>query len=83
MTRPALVSGSVSEIPSSELVEAGREEVEMVSDDGLLQGRLKNSQTLKKLDTLVAHLEVNKRSEVIKSSHSFPSLFSDTPSRTH
>lgn len=56
VARPAFVEGSVLEIPNSDLVEAGKEEVETVPDGGLLQGCLKNSETLKKLDILVAHL---------------------------
>lgn len=77
-----LVAGSVLEIPSSDQVEAGREEVELVSDDELLQGHLNNSETLKKLGTLVAHLDVDKGNEVIKLIHSYLSSFR-TPHPEH
>ncbi|KAK0145216.1 Retrovirus-related Pol polyprotein from transposon 412 [Merluccius polli] len=45
--------------------------------------RLKNSESLSKLDMLLDHLSGSRRLQSSKLILSFPSLFSDTPSRTH
>jgi hypothetical protein len=52
-------------------------------DDCILQGRLKNSETLDVLDSLLAHLPVDGWEEVVVLIQRFPGLFSDTPTRTH
>ena len=60
---------------------SGGEDV-AVPDDALLRGRLKNSETLKNLDVVLAHLTVEQRTELAKLIKSYPSIFGDTPSRT-
>lgn len=52
-------------------------------DDGLLRGRLSNSETLRNLPVLLAHLTGEQSSQLSALIRSFPSLFGDTPSRTH
>ena len=54
----------------------------MAPDDSLLRGCLKNSESLRNLDVLLAHLTVEKRTELAELM-SYPSLFGDTPSKTH
>lgn len=81
--RTVLVAGSVFDSTTCAAEVVGTEGEELVSDDALLQGRLKNSETLKDLDILVGHLDTDKGTEMIKLITVHPSLFSDTPSRTH
>lgn len=57
----------------------GEEEKIKSPDIGVLQGRLKNSESLRKLGHLPA-AQVKELSDLILS---FPALFSDTPTRTH
>lgn len=72
--------------PVSPLVSAvavqDQEEIR-VPDDGVLRARLDNSETLKRLPELLAHLAENQRIELSTLIQDFPSLFSDTPSQTH
>ena len=51
-------------------------------DDSLLRGRLKNLESLQNLDVLLAHL-TEKSKELAELIKSYPSLFGDTPSKTH
>ncbi len=51
-------------------------------DDSLLSGRLKNSESLCNLDSLLLHLPVEQRVELWKLIGEFPQLFGDVPSRT-
>ena len=51
--------------------------------DCILQGRLKNSQTLDVLDSLLAHLPVDGWEEMVGLIQRFLGLFSDTPTRTN
>lgn len=60
----------------------GGEEDVAAPDDSVLRGRLKNSETLQNLGSLLAHLSADKQSELIELIKSYPSLFHDTPSRT-
>ncbi|XP_030271930.1 uncharacterized protein LOC115581177 isoform X1 [Sparus aurata] len=52
-------------------------------DDGMLRGRLKNSESLASLNEMLTHLSEPRRSELVKLVKSYPCLFADTPSRTH
>lgn len=63
-------------------MEGGEEEVVRVSDE-VLQGRLKNSQTLQNLGVLVDHLDSEKCDELVALIRNYPVLFSNTPSQTH
>lgn len=54
-----------------------------VPEDGILQPRLNNSETLKKLDEFVKHLPFKQRDELSSLISDFPMLFSDSPSRTN
>uniref|UniRef100_UPI0037E7A689 uncharacterized protein n=1 Tax=Semicossyphus pulcher TaxID=241346 RepID=UPI0037E7A689 len=51
-------------------------------DDNLLYGRLKNSESLRSLDKLLAHLSESKRRELAELVRKYPCLFGDVPSRT-
>lgn len=51
-------------------------------DDVLLCGRLKNSESLSQLDSLLSHLSPSQRSELILLIKEFPQLFGDVPSKT-
>ena len=55
----------------------------MAPDDGLLRGRLSNSETLKNLPSLLEHLTEEQRAQLSAVIQKFPGLFGDTPSRTH
>lgn len=81
--KPSLVSDPAWTSSLSETVPAGGEGVDFGPDDGLLQGRLKNSKTLKNRNVLVGHLDVAKREQLSNLIHSHLSLFSDAPSQTH
>ena len=52
-------------------------------DDGMLKGRLKNSESLSNLDVILNHLPEPKRTELVNIIKGYPCLFADTPSRTH
>lgn len=52
-------------------------------DDGLLRGRLKNSESLENLTSLLAHLSEEHRAQLSVLIQRYPGLFGDTPSRTH
>lgn len=54
-----------------------------VLDDAVMQHRLKNSETLKDLESLLTHLSVLQRAELSQLIGEFPSLFGDVPSQTH
>ena len=51
--------------------------------DALLQGRLNNSDSLRKLDSNLAYLDDDKRAELVALVNGYPALFQDVPSRTH
>lgn len=78
--RSALTAASVTASYGISFVEGGEEEVVRVS---VLQGQLKNSQTLQNPDVLIDHLDPEKREELLSLIRSYPVLFSDTPSQTH
>lgn len=52
-------------------------------DDCILQGRLKNSETLDILDSPLTQLPVDGRKEMVGLIRKIPGLFSDTPTRTN
>lgn len=49
----------------------------------LLRGRLKNSETLKNLESLFGHLSEERCAKLSALINRYPCLFIDTPSRTH
>ena len=49
----------------------------------MLQVRLKNSEALKSLPSVLGHLDEGKRNELVSLINRYPVLFSDTPSQTH
>ena len=53
------------------------------TDDPVVCGRLRNSETLRDLGSLLSHLTELQRAELTELIRSFPTLFGDTPSRTH
>lgn len=48
-----------------------------------MRGRLKNSETLQKLETFLVHLSAERLTELSALIYSYPSLFYDTPGQTH
>lgn len=50
--------------------------------EGVLQPRLKNSETLAQLDALLGHLDGDKHEQLVKVIQSYLCLFSDTPTCT-
>lgn len=50
---------------------------------GVVEGRLRNSEVLADLSKYLSHLSESEKTEIIKLVSSFPSLFSDVPTRTH
>lgn len=62
-------------------VAAPDEELKTV-DDCILQGRLKNSETLKNLSPILKHLNPTQTQEITELLHEFLVLFSDVPSQT-
>jgi len=61
----------------------GEDDEVVAPDDGLLHGRLSNSETLTNLPLLLAHLTEEQSSQLSALIQRFPDLFGDTPSRTH
>lgn len=51
--------------------------------DPIICGRLKNSDSLCELDSLLSHLPVSQRSEQIELIRKFPMFFGDTPTHTN
>jgi transposase InsO family protein len=80
--RPACLANTVlvDSIPHAvaELEEDGLS----TPDQSLLNGRLKNSESLVNLDSSLRHLGEVERTQLITLIHNYPSLFGDTPSRT-
>ena len=76
---PALTVDSVSSGPVAPVMEMDVR----APDDPVVCGRLKNSETLSKLESLFVHLPESQGSELTKLIKKYPILFSDTPSRTH
>lgn len=79
--RPVAVAASVGNPDPVSVLAGGEKEDVNVPDDGIMQDRCGSSESLSKLDMLLDHL--SKKNQLIELIHSFPSLFSDTPSRTH
>lgn len=68
--------------PSDSSVAEEIEEGIRVTDNCVLQGRLKNSESLANLDQLLGHLPESQKAEMICLIRAYLSLFQDTPSRT-
>ena len=58
-------------------------EEEELTDERVLQPRLRNSETLANLSTLFEHLDENKCKQLVDLIQSYPGLFSDTPTCTN
>ena len=52
-------------------------------DPAVLQGRLKNSESLSNLQVLLGHLAESEQTDLCNVIKSFPCLFSDTPTQTN
>ena len=80
--QPVALANTVVASPPQPVAVTEREE-SVTFDQALLYGRLKNTETLANLDTLLGHLQQSKRVELAESICRFPGLFGDTPSQTH
>lgn len=82
--KPVLTVSSlgVSGIPPGSVVAEQDQEEAPDPDDTVLLARLRNSETLAKLDDMLSYLPSERRKEMETLIHDFPSLFSDTPSQT-
>nr|XP_033966242.1 uncharacterized protein LOC117466868 [Pseudochaenichthys georgianus] len=69
--------------PSLDVGAGVKVEEEYSPDDGLLRGRLKNSESLANLGGMLGHLTEPRRTELVDLVKNYPCLFGDTPSRTH
>uniref|UniRef100_A0A8L0DMS3 ribonuclease H n=1 Tax=Oncorhynchus mykiss TaxID=8022 RepID=A0A8L0DMS3_ONCMY len=81
--KPVLLADTVVSLGSCRARSVHEEEDVPGPDDCILQGRLKNSETLEILDSLLTHLPVDGRKEMVGLIQRFPGLFSDTPTRTN
>uniref|UniRef100_A0A674E7Q6 Gypsy retrotransposon integrase-like protein 1 n=1 Tax=Salmo trutta TaxID=8032 RepID=A0A674E7Q6_SALTR len=81
--KPVLLADTVTSFGSSHARSVHDEEDVPGPDDCVLQGRLKNSETLDILDNLLNHLPVDERKEMVDLIRKFPELFSDIPTRTN
>ena len=79
----ACLATRASVITSPRSVEDGEEDGLPPVDPALLQGRLKNSETLCNLNTLLDHLPEKDGGDLVEVIQAFPCLFNDTPSQTH
>lgn len=66
----------------SQFLGGEKEEVTII-DDAVMLPRLKNSETLNDLGSLLSHLSVLQREELSQLICEFPLLFGDVPSKTH
>ena len=80
--QPVALANTVVASPPQPVAVTEREE-SVTFDQALLYGRLKNTETLANLDTLLGHLQQSKRVELAELICRFPGLFGDTPSQTH
>lgn len=80
---PACLVGRVLAIHAPQIVSAEVENGLPSLDHAVLQGHLKNSESLCKLDVLLSHLSESKQADLCEIIGSFPCLFGDTPSQTH
>lgn len=71
------VSGVGAGFCSGQMENEGKE-----PDDGILRGRLNNSESLERLNDDLVHLSPSQVAELSALLRSFPGLFGDTPSRT-
>lgn len=80
---PACLVGRVLAIHAPQIVAAEVENGLPSLDHAVLQGRLKNSESLCKLDVLLGHLSESKQADLCEIIGSFPCLFGDTPTQIH
>lgn len=80
-TEGVLMDSNPGEVPPPPAVAALDEEVKTV-DDCVLQGRLKNSETLQNLSSLINHLDTSQQQELRELFDEFTVLFSDVPTQT-
>ena len=80
---PALTVTSVFSGPVTPVVGLDEEVDVRAPDDPVMCGRLKNSETLRNLESLLVHLPDSQGSELAAVIKEYPALFGDTPSRTH
>ena len=78
--RPVLLVGSGPGFSGSPAVDWGDEEGVSRVDDAVLRGRLRNSEFLATLPDVLHHLSPDRCAALVGA---YPSLFADTPSRTH
>lgn len=81
--RPVAVAASVGNPDPVSALAGGEKEDVNFPEGSIMHGRLRNSESLSKSDMLLDHLSESRRNQLIELIHSFPSLFSDTPSHTH
>lgn len=82
LLKPYYQRGSVRPALAVDTLAVAQEDSVPEPDDSLLCGRLKNSESLEKLDTLLSHLSDSQRVELSKMIRKYPVLFGDVPSRT-
>ncbi len=75
--------GRVSVVYAPQTVAAGMEDWLPCLDPAVLQGRLKNSESLCKLHVLLSHLLESKQADLSETISIFPCLFGDTPTQMH
>lgn len=83
VARPVCLASRVSTVHAPEFVAAEVEDGLPDLDPSVLQGRLKNSETLCNLDGPLGHLPESDRLDLEKLIFSFPCLFGDTPTQTN
>lgn len=88
--RETAISSVVSPVavvsPVSEVCPSGCDpmcEEELCTPDGVLKGRLRNSEALARVQEMLQHLSESERGDLIGLIYEFSSLFGDTPSRTN
>lgn len=82
MVRLGILHQSVMLAVTAERNSVSCEDFEIPSEP-ILTGRLNNSAYLADLEAQLVHLSETQRADVVRLIKSHPSLFSDTPSRTH
>ena len=87
LLKPYYLRGQTGKDKGGEIVSvcvaAELDEGVVTPDDSILQGRLKNSESLTRLEELLNHLSEPRRGELSELIRGYPLICGDAPTRTH
>ncbi len=83
LLKPYFAHDVPTEVTDTPVLVTGPAVEEEMSSDVVLQPRLKNSESLAKLDSLLGQVEGNRQGQLVDLIKSYPGLFGDTPTCTN